>query len=178
MYMVMSFDGVVALDSARGISGFSSPEDKKFFLKGAKKCSAVIMGKNTAAHYVKGPVNFVLSHSAEAADGASLKEQKSKDGDSLLPRRVYISGSAREVYNAIESQGHKKAALLGGPSTNIQFLKEGLVDEIFLTVEPVTIGEGIHFLEGAMQSRWILCKTKRLNKRGTLVLHYKKSSGH
>ena len=56
----------------------------------------------------------------------------------------------------------------------INFLRAGLVDEIFLTVEPVTIGHGIRFLGEPLESRWILAGTKSLNKGGTIVLHYKK----
>ena len=68
--------------------------------------------------------------------------------------------------------GFERVALLGGPSTNAGFLRAGLVDEIFLTVEPVTIGRGIHFANEPLETRWTLADTKVLNARGTLVLHY------
>lgn len=161
LYMVVSIDGIAALDSKTGIERYGSEEDKKFFIKASKKCDAVIMGKNTAFYKIKGVPNIILTHSAPASglDGGG---------------RVCLCGSAQEVYEKAQGMGFKKVALLGGPATNINFLRAGLVDEIFLTVEPVTIGHGIRFLGEPLESRWILAGAKRLNKGGTIVLHYKK----
>lgn len=161
LYMAVSIDGIAALDSKTGIERYGSEEDKKFFIKASKKCDAVIMGKNTAFYKIKGVPNIILTHSAPASGLAG-------DG------RVCLCGSAQEVYEKAQGMGFKKVALLGGPATNINFLRAGLVDEIFLTVEPVTIGHGIRFLGEPLESRWILAGTKRLNKGGTIVLHYKK----
>jgi len=163
LYMAVSLDGIAALDSERGIQDYGSKEDHDFFIQEAKKCDAVIMGRRTAKNKIRGVKNFVLCH-----DALSFKA----DDDGV--ERIFLSGSARELYKKIESYGVKKAALLGGPSTNLVFLRAGLVDEIFLTVEPVTIGRGLHFLDESLESRWILADTKVLNKRGAIVLHYLK----
>ena len=157
LYMAVSIDGIAALDGERGIQEYGSKEDHDFFIKASKKCGAVIMGKNTASFKVGGVPNLILTHSAPADDG-----------------RVYMSGSAQEVYGKVQAMGLKKVALLGGPATNAAFLRAGLVDEIFLTVEPVTIGQGVRFLNEPLDSRWTLAGVKKLNKRGTIVLHYKK----
>lgn len=164
LYMAVSIDGVAALDSHTGIERYGSPEDHDFFLSGSKACGAVIMGKNTAAVCkVSGVPNFVLTHSAKDSQGCCAG-----------PERVYLSGEPKEICAELERRGIKKAALLGGPATNLPFLRAGLVDEIFLTVEPVTIGRGIRFLNEPLEGRWILADTKVLNVRGTIVLHYKK----
>lgn len=180
LYMAVSIDGVAALDSHTGIERFGSPEDHDFFLSGSKACGAVIMGKNTARSCkVSGVPNFVLTHGAGgqnapcANDGAKASQAQDARGDG----RVYLSGEPREICAELERRGIKKAALLGGPAANLGFLREGLVDEIFLTVEPVTIGRGIHFLNEPLETNWTLADTKILNERGTLVLHYVKAGG-
>lgn len=163
LYMAVSIDGIAALDEKTGIERYGSSEDRDFFLSGAKACDAVIMGKNTAASFkVYGLPNFVLTHDknfSQAQDGRGFE-------------RVCLSGEPQEICAALEARGIKKAALLGGPSANLQFLRAGLVDEIFLTVEPVTLGQGIRFLSEPLESRWTLADTKVLNARGSIVLHY------
>ena len=156
LYMAVSMDGIAALDDERGIEEFGSAEDHDFFLAEAKKCGAVVMGRKTARHKVDGVPNIVLTHTPPR----------------VYDDRIYMSGSAREVYDKIAAMGFERVALLGGPATNAQFLRAGLVDEIFLTVEPVTIGRGIHFANESLETRWTLADTKVLNARGTLVLHY------
>ena len=178
LYMAVSIDGIAALDSKTGIERYGSEEDKKFFIKASKKCDAVIMGKNTAFYKIKGVPNIILTHSAKDCrvepgnDSVSCSRLTRASFDDN--NRIYLCGSAQEVYEKAQGMGFKKVALLGGPATNINFLRAGLVDEIFLTVEPVTIGHGIRFLGEPLESRWILAGTKSLNKGGTIVLHYKK----
>ena len=161
LYMALSIDGIAALDSRTGIERYGSREDHDFFIGESKKCDAALMGKNTASFKISGVPNVILTHDS--------KLQNSGDG------RLYLWGDPKEIYSELERRGFKKVALLGGPFTNAQFLRQGLVDEMFLTVEPVTIGQGLHFLNEALESRWTLADTKILNKKGSLVLHYKKT---
>lgn len=175
MYAAVSIDGIAALDSKTGIERYGSPEDREFFLAGAKSCQAVIMGKNTGSFRVFGVPNFVLTHDPDllqAHNPAGAAASQAQDARGV--ERVYLCGQPQEICAKLEARGIQKAALLGGPSTNLQFLRAGLVDEIYLTVEPVTIGRGIRFLNEPLESRWILADSQVLNERGTIVLHYKK----
>ncbi|MBO7121682.1 MAG: dihydrofolate reductase family protein [Treponema sp.] len=178
LYMAVSIDGIAALDSERGIQEYGSKEDHKFFINASKKCDAVIMGKNTAFCKIDGVPNIILTHSAKDCrvepgnDSVSCSRLTRASFDDN--NRIYLSGAAQEIYDKVQTLGFKKVALLGGPATNLNFLRAGLVDEIFLTVEPVTIGQGIHFLNEALVSKWTLADVKKLNKSGTIVLHYKK----
>lgn len=192
MYAAVSIDGIAALDSKTGIERYGSPEDREFFLAGAKSCQAVIMGKNTGSFRVFDVPNFVLTHDpdllqaknlpqAQEAAGAEASQAQDARGTNERPQtnergveRVYLNGQPQEICANLEARGIHKAALLGGPSTNLQFLRAGLVDEIYLTVEPVTIGRGIRFLNEPLESRWTLADSQVLNERGTIVLHYKK----
>ena len=175
MYAAVSIDGIAALDSKTGVERYGSPEDREFFLAGAKSCQAVIMGKNTGSFRVFGVPNFVLTHDPDllqAHDPAGAAASQVQDSRGV--ERVYLCGQPQEICAKLEARGIHKAALLGGPATNLQFLRAGLVDEIFLTVEPVTIGCGIRFLNEPLESRWTLADSQVLNERGTIVLHYKK----
>ena len=161
MYAAVSIDGIAALDSKTGIERYGSPEDREFFLAGAKSCQAVIMGKNTGSFRVFGVPNFVLTHDPDllqAHDPAGAAASQAQDARGV--ERVYLCGQPQEICAKLEARGIHKAALLGGPATNLQFLRAGLVDEIYLTVEPVTIGRGIRFLNEPLESRWTLADSQ------------------
>ena len=120
--------------------------------------------------------NLPQAKNPAGAETAKAQDQDAR-GSGRTCERVYLSGQPQEVCKALEARGIKKAALLGGPFTNAQFLRAGLVDEIFLTVEPVTLGRGIRFLNEPLESFWTLAGAKVLNERGAIVLHYVASAG-
>ncbi|MBQ3670910.1 MAG: dihydrofolate reductase family protein [Treponema sp.] len=160
LYMVSSMDGIVALGPDEDIHAYSSAEDRAFFLSRLKTHDAVITGRMSARHKVSLP-RFVLTKSPE---------RYAQYADA---RTTYLCGSPAEILGAVEARGFKNIALLGGPSTNTAFLKENLVDEFFLTIEPVLLGKGITLSGGnPLFVRWVLSGVRRLNEKGTLLLDY------
>ena len=159
IYLVMSLDGIVAVDSDHDISAYSSREDRQFFLESLKNYDSMLMGRSC---YVKdahpGIRRFILTHHPP---------------EQPVPGDYYLSGDVRDIYEQMYSMGCRKTALIGGPSTCLAFLEEKLVDGLYLSVEPVTLGEGMRlFTDKALVRRWTLAEIKKLNDQGTLVLHY------
>ena len=63
-------------------------------------------------------------------------------------------------------------AICGGSSVYGLFLKEGLVDELFLTVEPILFGSGIPLASGFDCINMQLVDVTRLGAH-TVLMHYK-----
>ena len=163
IYLVMSLDGIVALDENQDISAYSSREDRQFFLESLKNYDSMLMGKSC---YVKdapsGIRRIILTH--HPPEGHD-------------PQDYYLAGPACDIYKKLSAMGCKKTALIGGPHTCFAFLKEGLVNDLYLSVEPVTLGQGIRlFTDQALHTRWTLAGIRQLNDQGTLVLHYRTAS--
>ncbi len=61
----------------------------------------------------------------------------------------------------------------GGGKLNAAFLEQGLIDEIFIDVEPVLVGEGLPFVDGSDFSieGLNLLETKQIGSDG-IQLHY------
>ena len=158
LYMVMSMDGIVAIDEKRDISSYSSKEDHDFFIKGASACDAAIMGRFSYNKALPCGKKYLLSHSTEL---------------DLESGTVRLSGNAQSIIERIKEDGNERVALLGGPRTNHAFLSGGFVDDIFLTIEPIILGKGIHFsIPDDNVTNWSLSHSIRLNKKGTVVNHY------
>jgi dihydrofolate reductase len=63
--------------------------------------------------------------------------------------------------------------LLVGGQTNTSFFRAGLVNEMFVTVEPAIFGRGRDLLDdGALDAKLQLISVEKLNERGTLTLRY------
>ncbi len=81
--------------------------------------------------------------------------------------------SPKDIIDLLEERKFNEVFLAGGGQLNSSFLKENLVDEIYLDVEPIVFGKGIKvFAEGDFEHDLELMEINKLNK-DTVQLHYK-----
>lgn len=159
----MSADGVIAKSANQNAFEWTSPEDKRHFLDLSKKIGAVLMGGSTfrasgRTNY-PGRKGFVLTN----------HPQNYQIGENMF----FVNGTAQEVIKQIAAQGIKQVALIGGAKTNQLFLQSGLVDEIYLTIEPLIFGQGLHLSDlQDLQIKLELQQYSKLNQTGTVLLHY------
>ena len=90
--------------------------------------------------------------------------------------KVFNFQSTKEIYNSLSNRGFKNILLEGGPELNGLFMKDDLIDEIFLTIVPYLwagkttdriITSDIYF-----GKRFKLLSCER--KKNELFLHYKR----
>jgi dihydrofolate reductase len=85
----------------------------------------------------------------------------------------FVSLTALQLAAALKDRGYRSVLLLGGRS-NLAFIEAGLVDDIFLTMEPSLFGAGLPFVQSLPAAVPLqLVRHEQLNPRGTLLLHYK-----
>lgn len=165
-----SLDGRITRGGKEG-TGWTSTEDKRWFQKELDRCDALVMGRKTF-DVIKRPLTprnrIVFSHTRLFCYS---QEHQNKDGEV-----VCFSGTRQKFFAILKEYQWNHIAILGGTNIYNWFLKRNLVDEIYLTLEPVIFGAGQPFLATrfAMTSRFRLVSIKRLNPQGTLLLHYKK----
>ena len=82
---------------------------------------------------------------------------------------AYSSYSSILQNTAIET-----VAVLGGTQTYTYFLENDLLDELYLTIEPIIFGRGLNLFESTKDAlaKFRLESTKQLNEKGSLLLHY------
>ena len=64
----------------------------------------------------------------------------------------FTNESPVELTTRFKSKGHKQMLVVGGPHVATSFLKEQLIDELWLTIEPKIFGTGGNF---ATDEIWI-----------------------
>ena len=81
--------------------------------------------------------------------------------------------SPKKAIELLRKKGFSKALIAGGSELNSSFMKENLVNEVYLDVEPIMFGKGIKlFEENNFEVKLELLNTKKLSKN-TIQLHYK-----
>lgn len=164
LYMDISVNGYIAKED--GDSEWTSDEDLKGFYDQSKNAGNIIMGRNTyiaasKSGYFPFPdaLNIVVSH----------EQIENTWGDKVL----ITDKAPGEIIEMLGQKGFTTAFLAGGGQLNTSFVKENLIDEIYLDVEPLVFGKGIKlFAEGDFEFDLELLETKKLNQN-TIQLHYK-----
>jgi dihydrofolate reductase len=86
----------------------------------------------------------------------------------------FSNETPEKLIERLSTLGYKKALLVGGSIINGLFLKNNLVDELYLTIEPKIFGKGKNIVEEQSLDKSLqLINVKKLNKTGTLLLKYK-----
>lgn len=156
----ISADGKIAERVDQNSMDWTSKEDMKFFVEKTKEAGAVIMGRKTfetIGKPLKGRRTIVLSRSDfDAPEGVEV-----------------MSDGAAQILVALEESGQESVVIAGGASVYTMFLKEGLVDELYLTVEPVIFGDkGIPLVRDVGRINLELIEKSDMGDQAVL-LHYR-----
>ena len=160
---VVTIDGKLARDEHHFVD-WSSPEDKRLFFSTTKKAGVLIVGHNTFRTFpspLPGRLHVVLTRdTSDKVDVPGVVE--------------YTSKAPHEIVAGLEARGYSEAVMAGGAGANALFLEAGLIDEIWLTIEPLIFGTGIDLFKGAeFDLRASLISVEQLNERGTVHLKYR-----
>jgi dihydrofolate reductase len=115
---------------------WTSREDKRMFAAASRRAGVVIMGRATFAAMPKpleGRLNVVIT----STPNAYMPQPDSVE---------YTADPPAAILADLARRGYSEVIVGGGASVYRQFLAAGLVDELWLTVEPLTFGAGISLL--------------------------------
>ena len=78
----------------------------------------------------------------------------------------------------VRQKGYRRIAVLGGTQIFSWFFKKNLLDEIYLTIEPVVFGSGLPLFNADVDTvqKFKLASVRRLNKTGTVLLRYTRNT--
>jgi dihydrofolate reductase len=126
---------------AGGTGGEMAGEDKAFMDEAMARLGSVVGGRRTyeAADHWGGanpwPVPFyVVTH---------RPDEQPKDGGF-----TFVNGLAAAIDRARASAGDKDVSLMGGADVIRQALRDGLVDELVISIAPITLGAGKRLFDG------------------------------
>ncbi|HJP64107.1 MAG TPA: dihydrofolate reductase family protein, partial [Mucilaginibacter sp.] len=74
--------------------------------------------------------------------------------------------------NEIKKQGGENILIFGSPRASHSLLGEGLIDEFWLFVNPVLLGEGIPLFKNVMETTELKLIEAKTFSCGVIALHY------
>lgn len=163
---VISLDGKIAKAGSVPVRDWASKEDGVVLTQLISHFEIVVLGRNTYEKQQPGlykdRLYVVLTHHA------------SKFAEHAVPgQREFIQGTPEQVVRRYEKRGYKSLLLLTGSAISTAFLEAGLVNELYLTIEPLIFGSGTNMVEPkALDVHCRLDSVARLNDRGTLLARY------
>lgn len=204
----ISVDGKIATKT--GDSNLSSKIDKIRVHKLRSKVDAILIGQNTlrrddpilSVRYAKGrnPIRIILDSRGKISSKSKIiktcnkiptilavsKKISNKNLQRLkkYPLEIIVTGenkvNLKQLLKQLEKRKIKKLLLEGGGTVNWEFIKQGLFDEIIVTVTPFLIGgtksislvQGLGFSKISKSTKLKLKKIKQ--QKNELVLHYTK----
>ncbi len=156
----ISADGKIAEKADQSSLDWTSKEDTQFFIETTKQAGTVVMGRKTFATInkpLKGRRLIILTSNPSQ--------------DAPMPGVEFTSEGPAELVRRLADEGVAQLALAGGSSVYGQFLKAGLVTDVYLTIEPILFGAGVPLAQGFGRIPLKLESIKQLNEQ-SILLHY------
>ncbi len=161
-----SHDGFIAKDASQLSTKWASKEDTARFVELTKRAGVVIMGSTTFETLpkpLKGRLNIVYSRKKQyTSDDPERPVETTTDEPSVLLEKL-------------AAKGYKEVAICGGAQIYTAFMKAGLVSKVYLTIEPIELGNGIRMMTNGLvmesMSTWIKVSEQRL-PTGTTFYEY------
>lgn len=156
--MAITADGKIA-KSDQELINWTSPEDKKYFVEQTKQAGVLIMGEKTFATIkkpLKNRLNIILTFEPE-------KKQNIPD---ILE---FTNKPPKEILENLKKRNFNTCVIAGGATINTLFLKENLIDEIHLTIEPIIFGQGLNLFTENFTQKLTLMSAEKINQNSLLL---------
>lgn len=164
LYMATSLNGNIT--RGKNDSSWVDKEDWKYFNKITSDSKVMIMGSETYKEFTddfpqKQALNIVMTKKE------TLLKKK-------INGAVFTDKYPKEILKMIEKLGYKQACLIGGEKINTSFVKDNLIDEIYVDIHPLLVGKGLRLFGNIDKyfRKLKLLDIKKLDK-GLVLLHYK-----
>jgi dihydrofolate reductase len=155
----LTADGKIARH-ADELTTWTSRADKRLFARTSREAGVVIMGRrtfDTLPEPLPGRLHVVLTHQPQ---------------ESTTDQVEYCHDAPTDIVERLASRGYASAVLAGGAQTFRAFLAANLVDELWLTVEPIVFGHGLTLLGDEPQHQRLRLLESRSLGNDAVLLRY------
>ena len=133
LYMATSVNGNIT--RGKSDSDWVNEADWKYFNKITSESKVMIMGSETYKQFTddfpqKQAFNVVVTRKSR------LLKKKVKGA-------MFTDKKPKELLKNLSKMGYEQATLIGGEKLNTSFIKENLIDELYVDIHPYLIGKGL-----------------------------------
>lgn len=160
LVMAVTVDGKIGR-AADHFPDWTGKADKRLFVRLSKQAGVVIMGSktfDTFGYPLPGRKNVILT--------------RDRTRRSRWDNLVYTDRSPAAILKGLEAEGYTRALLAGGAMVNTLFVREGLIDEIVVTVCPLVFGTGVSLFTESLDLPLELTDVDRIDDQ-RVALYYR-----
>ena len=166
LYIAASLDGLIA-DEHGGVewlNEYQIPEEDYGYKDFLKTLGAVVMGSKTYEQIL------TFNHWYENVEGYvfTSRNLRAIEGESIN----FITGEPRPLIEKLQLL-EKDSWLVGGANLITQFINEGLLDELILTIIPKILGNGIPLFTEITQLKKLELQHHKVYPKSVMQLSYK-----
>ncbi len=150
---------------------WTSPEDKAFYKKIKSEHKLFVMGRKT--------FNLKLRKFRDNLFRVILTRHPETFRDHSVKDKVQFENLSPKEFVDKYQKSYESCLILGGSHIYTEFLESGLVDEAYITMEPVVFTNGVSFLQNNSKIEDYFkepATVTQLNQTGTMLYHYSKTS--
>jgi len=165
LIFVSTLDGKVTKWGESNVKLWSSHQDQDYYKKTLNESRLIVMGSNT---FSAGSFP-TLNHQLVVMTGHPDTYKNLKHPGQI----EFTSESPAKLADRFKNNGYEHMLVVGGPHVATSFLKEQLIDELWLTLEPKIFGTGANFATDVkLDINLRLLHFEKVNEQGTLITKY------
>ena len=165
LIFVSTLDGKITKWGEPHVKLWSSHQDQDYYKKIWNESQLIVMGSNTfnAGSFPSSKPQLII-----------MTRRPDKYESLRIPGQIeFTNESPFELSNRFRSKGLEQMLVVGGPHVATSFLKDQLIDELWLTIEPKIFGIGGNFATDVkLDINLRLTHCEKVNEQGTLITKY------
>jgi dihydrofolate reductase len=163
LYMSTTVNGYIARENDD--TDFVSDTEWESFVNMVKKVDNIIIGRRTYEIMQKSDDFARLSESKIVVVTSNVLKSENPN--------VFFANTPEDALKLLQDKGFSEALVAGGGKLNSSFMKENLIDEVYLDVEPIVLGKGIKlFADDDFETNLELIEVNKLSPN-EVQLHYR-----
>lgn len=166
LVFVSTLNGMITRGDDPEVRHWSSKSDQAYYSNVWKKSTLVVMGSTTWRDNIirlsPGRLVIVMTRKPEEYIDKAVSGQLE-----------FTDMSPQQLVAKFRNSGNEVMTVVGGPHVATSFLRESLVDELWLTLEPRLFGRGHNLIaDSDIDIRLQLIDIVKANQEGTLLTKY------
>ncbi len=166
LVFVSTLDGKVTRWGDSHVRKWTSIQDQKYYKQIWKDARLILMGSSTfiADNFPPSNQHLLLV----------MTNHVSKYKERAVPGQIeFTNKSPKDLVERFTKQGFDTMVVAGGAHVATSFLTEGLIDELWLTIEPKIFGTGGSFvIDQKLDVDLKMISSEKVNEEGTLITKY------
>ena len=165
---VQSVNGFITRNDEPG-TAFASAEDLAWFKETLGRMDLVLMGGST---YRAAREAIIKGAEVGTPRWVLTRDPEAYVADRIPGKLEFFNLDEGTLFEGILDGGYDEIALVGGPGISSWFFDQGLLNDIYLTVEPFIFSSGTPLAAPSANVDLVLQSVKQLSEQ-TLIIHYR-----